>query len=516
MDSNKLKIILVVVLAAFASLYLGIAAATAQLEAVAWIVGGIVLTVCLSLGQRIWLLLPLMTSLGLSLPLPGNFSTNFLTQLLVIGFCSMLFLMRRLPMKLVFTELEIWCLLFILCVVQVYLRNPVSLGIFGGDMIGGKPYALLAVNFVTAAILSVLLVAPGDLKWWVRLTLIGAIGNFGIGAVGKLVPSIGYYLGASFSTDVEQEEETREGRATRVSFVRGISKTLAYWISSRISPLAACFSPFYAPLLLISLAAAAISGFRSQIGFVLLIYFVGTCYRGGLRSVLVSCFLGTALIVLLAFVNGLAPLPANIQRSLTFLPGTWDEQHKLDTTGSTEWRVEMWKEALFTDKWIKNKWLGDGLGLSKAEYQITLAINAGNRTVTSTSGLSTGQENMMINGGYHSGPVQTVRTVGYLGLAVLLFGFVKMSIHAHRQIQRSKGTEWHATTLFICIPLIAGPVSWVFIYGSFDGGAGLLAMGCAMIRMLEKNLPLPEWTPPSRIPYLLKPHHLHTPNRETV
>lgn len=504
MDSNKIKIILVVVMAAFAAVYLGIAAATAQMEAVGWVAGALVLTVCLSLGNRIWLLLPLMTNLGLFLPLPGNFSSTFLTQVMVIGFCGLLFLSRRLPINFRMTALEVWCLLFFLCVAQAYLRNPVGLAIFGGDMVGGKPYAVFGVMFGTAVFLSMLAVDPNDFKWWVRLSLIGAIGNFGLGTLAKFSPTFGYFLGASFSTDVDLGEEIAKGQATRVSFVRGISTTVALWIASRVSPLAACFKPMYAPLILLTLALAAASGFRSQIGYVLVIYFFGVCYRGGFMAILASFLIASTLLILLTFVNSVAPLPPNIQRSLSFLPGTWEEQYVRDGAGSTEWRIEMWKEALLTDKWISNKFLGDGLGFSSDEFQIMQAINTRSRSVRSITGLTAGQETMMISGGYHSGPIQTIRTVGYLGLAVLLIGFYRLIVHAHRQILRTRGTEWFATTLFICLPFIYGPLSWTFIIGSFEGGAGILLLGSAMVRMLEKNLPLPAYVSGSRRePYVL-------------
>ena len=77
--------------------------------------------------------------------------------------------------------------------------------------------------------------------------------------------------------------------------------------------------------------------------------------------------MGMCVIPLLAAINLLAPLPPNVQRALTFLPGTWEQRYKDDAEGSTEWRVEVWKVALFTERWIKNKWLGDGLGFSAAE-----------------------------------------------------------------------------------------------------------------------------------------------------
>jgi hypothetical protein len=507
MDSSKLKAILIIVLAAFAALYLGVAAATAQFEAIAWIGGGLVIAVCLALGRRIWLLIPLASSLGLVLPLPGNFTTDLIANALVLGFCSVLFLMRKLPFRLQFTELEFWCLLIIACVAQAYLRNPVGLNLFGGQSVGGKPYILFAISCAVALLLSVLHVAPGDLRWWVRLSLIGALVNFGLGAIGKLFPSIGYYLGASFSTDVESANEgLAEGEASRVAFVRGISLTAANWLVSRISPLRACFHPLWMPVILFSLAAAAYSGFRSQLIIVGLHYLIGICYRSGVRGLLVAIILGSLSLTTVAFVNLIAPLPPNVQRALTFLPGTWEERYKSDAEHSTEWRVTMWKEALFTEKWIKNKWLGDGLGFSKTELDRMNTVNAIKGGRTEMSGLSSGQENMMINGGYHSGPVQTIRTIGYAGLLVVLIAFIRLGIHAHRQIQRCRNTEWYPVALFICVPIIAGAFFWVLVYGSFESAGQGILLSAAVIRLLENNLPLPAFAARRKEPFILKKH----------
>ena len=493
MDSQKIKAFIIAALAIFGALYLGIAAATAQLEAVAWVLGGIILTIGFAFGRRIWLLLPLMSGISLVLPLPGSFTTLFLTQLLVLGFLTLLFLTRRLPLELRMTELEWICLLYLCAVIQVYLRNPVGLNIFGGQMVGGKAYFIFGVSFATAAFLSILRIDPNDLKWWVRLSIIGSLANFSLGVAMRLFPSVGYVLGASFATDVEKETQQAEGTANRVSFVRGISSTLAIWISSRISPLKACFHPVYGSLILLSLALAAISGFRTQLIDVGLLFLIGIAYRGGFVSVLVSSLMVTAAVALLAVINLISPLPPNVQRALTFLPGTWEERYEEDAANSTEWRVLMWKEALLTDKWIQNKWLGDGLGFSKAELSAIVAANESQQTERTISGLSSGQENFMISGGYHSGPVVTIRTIGYVGLFILFMGYILMMVHAHRQIIRARGTEWFPTVLFLCIPIIAGPISWTFLYGSFDGSAGILVMGCAMVRILERNLPLPAY-----------------------
>jgi hypothetical protein len=114
----------------------------------------------------------------------------------------------------------------------------------------------------------------------------------------------------------------------------------------------------------------------------------------------------------------------------------------------------------------------------------------------------------MMTGDFHSGPVQTIRTVGYVGLLILVIGLVRVAVHAHRQIMRCRGTEWYPTALFIGIPLIWGPFFWVFIFGTFTGGFTMLFMGTAIVRIMEQNLPLPAYAPVSREPYLLKPMHL--------
>ncbi len=262
------------------------------------------------------------------------------------------------------------------------------------------------------------------------------------------------------------------------------------------------FHPVWAILIFSTLAAAAVSGYRSQLATVCATYIVGTYYRGGLRSLLVAGFLGAMAIVLLALTNLIAPLPPNVQRALTFLPGTWEERYKRDSEQSSEWRMEMWKEVLTSERYIKNKWLGDGLGFSSEQLQQMAALQ--DSTATGIGGWDAHRESAMIAGDYHSGPVQTIRTIGYVGLLILLIGLFRVSVHAHRQIERCRNTEWFGTALFFGNTWIWMPVSWVFVFGSFTGGVAGLLLGTAMTRLLENNLPLPPYVVRRREPYILK------------
>lgn len=501
MDSQKLKALVIATLGIFFALYLGIGTATAQFETIVKIIGSLTIIACFLLGRKIWLLIPLMATIELSLRIPGQPSALLLGQVLVICFSVLLLLMRRLPFSFKFTELEIWGLILTLFVIQVYVRNPVGLNIFGGSSVGGKPYAMFIVTLVTAVILAGLRVPPTELKTALHLSILGGLINLGVSTIGKFIPTVGYYTGANYSdtsvadyTDHGQKVDT--GAAGREGFLGTFAKNLALWISTFKSPLIACLHPLLAPLILISFAMAGLSGFRNAIAAVGLTYFFGVYYRGGLAQVLVSSLVGALALAALALTNAIAPLPPNLQRSLSFLPGTWEQRYELDAENSTKWRMEIWEEVLRTDRWIKNKVLGDGLGFSASELQYQMT--GGDLTAKGISGFDAHRESILANGDYHSGPIQTIRIIGYSGLVILLLFQIRLAVHAHRQIKRCRGSEWFPISLFIGIPLIWNPIFFTFIFGEFRTAAALVLLGSSMVRMLENNLPLTPWVTQSK------------------
>ena len=497
-NSRALIGIAVFVAALIFAIWLGINIATDQLETLIKVTGAVVLIVCALLGRRIWMIIPLLGALNLSLPLPGSPTTLLVGQALFVAFCGLLFLSRKLHFKLAFTELGFWTLLLFLCVLQTYLRNPIGLNIFGGDSVGARPYAFFMAALVSCLILSTLKIPAADLKWIIRLSIFGSIVSFAIQSVGFFVPRVSQVLGGNspeaVSLGSEQQGEYGVNAATRIGFLGFAGRDLSLWVSSFISPLRACFHPLWAPLVLISLAFAALSGFRNEIAAVGFTYLISLAYRGGFISVFISTMALVMGIVLLSVVNLATPLPANVQRAVSFLPGTWDQVYVKDSQGSTDWRVDMWKEALFTDFWIQNKILGDGLGMTKQELNYIKSLSELQTVgVKGSANLTRQQEIMMASGAYHSGPVSTVRVIGYVGLFILLLAQIRLAVHAHRQIQRAKNTEWFPLTLFIGIPLIWAPIFFVLIFGDFGAAVASLLMGAAMVRILENNLPLPVW-----------------------
>jgi len=492
-NTRIIQSIIIFTIGVFLAIWLGLSIATDQTQTIIKVIATVLFVFCFFLGSRIWLLIPFAAALAISLRIPGQPDALLLAQIAFIAFSIPQFLLRKLPWRFQFTELEFWMLMLTLMVAQVYMRNPVGVSIFGGDTVGGKGYVLYAIALTSAFILCGLRVPTSDLKWVMRLSIVGGLLNLAISILGVLVPAIGFYTSQSFTRSDEVNYENREaidtGAATRVGFLTQIGRNLSLWISCYISPLLALVKPLWLMLILVSLVASLMGGFRNGIMGVGLTFLVGIAYRSGGFGVLLSTFMGMCVIPLLAAINLLAPLPPNVQRALTFLPGTWEQRYKDDAEGSTEWRVEVWKEALFTERWIKNKWLGDGLGFSAAELATQMNQRKGVRA--GLSGFEAHRESVLANGDYHSGPVSSVRVIGYVGLIIFIAAQIRLAVHSHRLITRFRNTEWFPLTLLVGIPSIVSPFLFVLIFGDIKLAAPSFLLSCSFIRIFKNNLPLP-------------------------
>ncbi|MEK7950820.1 hypothetical protein [Luteolibacter soli] len=473
-ESKSIQGVLIVIAITVMAAWLGVAVVTNQTETLLKVAGGTILAISLFLGRRIWLLLVFF--MALNIPLLRGFNTTELGQGLFIGFSILLFLLRRLRLKTNFGELEVWMLIMVACILQAYLRNPVGLNVLGGSSVGARPYFVTALALLTGWILSVLVVPSNEIKWAMRLTILGTF-------VGLPISEVRTRAGlAALGTEVG------EGR---VAWLGATAQICLRWLVSKLSPFKALLNPLTLLVLLFGIAGSAASGYRNVVAASGLILVMGVYYHHGAAASVFSMVAAMLCIAMLAVVNVVSPLPGTMQRALSAFPGTWEERYVEDASSSTEWRVEMWKSALFTDHWIKNKLLGDGLGMTREELMRMQSLSAGGGDFArGTSGLTIQQENMMITGGYHSGPVQTVRTVGYVGLAFLLVAMVRVAVHMHRLILRARGTEWFPATLFLLAPNLVLPIQFTLVFGEFDAACKLLFFGIGLTRLMQNSLPI--------------------------
>jgi len=493
-NSNVIRSGLIIAAVIALSIWLGITIVTEQTATILKISVASLLIICAFLGRRIWLLLIFFSALNV--PIIRGFGTMEIGQALFIGFTVIITLMRRQKFNFRFGEMEFWVLLLAACIVQTYLRNPVGLNMFGAEAVGARPYFMAAMAFLSSIVLANIAVKTVDFKWALSLSIVGSI-------LGPILYQVRLGIGMGPAA-FEQGRQIDDGLgAGRVGSFANLSIAAARTLASFISPLRALIHPAWTPILVFVILAAAMSGYRNTVAHVGLILLVGLAYRSGGKAVAVSIFIGAFALAFLAFINLAYPLPPNVQRALSPFPGTWEERYVTQAEQSTEWRVEMWKEALLTDYWIHNKILGDGLGFTRRELMMMEDINAGGGNLDNRgSGMTRQQEAMMVTGGYHSGPVQTVRTVGYVGLVILLIAMIRIAVHAHRQIIRCRGTEWFPLALYFGIPAIVLPPFFILIIGGFGNASAAVFYSYALISLLKKNLPIPAYVKQSSYRHL--------------
>ncbi len=361
-NTNSVRNGLVILIAFALAIWLGVSIVTNQTETVLQIAGCGLLLICVFLGRKIWLLFIFFAALDI--PLIRGFNTTELGQALFVAFTIAIVLMRRQPFRLSFGEKEIWVILLSICVIQVYMRNPVGLNMFGAGAIGARPYFMVLMALLSGVFLGNIVVKPDEIELALKLMIAGAILGV-LGGALRMRRGGGGELG-EFEGGSRVDDQRGAGRnGTLGNLGRVISTTVV----SFVSPLRVLIHPFWGGLILFSIAAVAASGFRNNVAYAGLIYLAGIGYRGGAIQVVISCVSGALILSILAVVNLVSPLPPAMQRALSPFPGTWEERYVEAGEQSTEWRVEMWKEAILTDYWINDKLLGDGLGMTRRELE---------------------------------------------------------------------------------------------------------------------------------------------------
>lgn len=237
------------------------------------------------------------------------------------------------------------------------------------------------------------------------------------------------------------------------------------------------FLAFAAGVILILL-----SGFRSLVVSVSAGFLIASYFRCGARTVVRLCCFGAILIVVLVGMQGtFFQLPRPAQRALSFLPGQWDPVAVVEAQHSTEWRLHMWKTVWTSDRFIKNKLLGDGIGFNAVEMNI---LSRAGYLLTPEDV----QESYMVMGEYHSGPLSTIRDVGIVGLSLFTTLLVVIAREAWSLIRKSRGGPFEFLTLFVGIPLIYEPFGYLVVYGSFKESIAISILSVGMLKMLKNSL----------------------------
>lgn len=489
MDSSKLKVLLVVIFAAFAALYLGIAAATAQLEAVAWVVGALMIVFVLALGKHVWVLIPICLQLAGNISfIPGAPAPWWGAVGIVGAVFTMRFLLRTYDFQIRFTWLDLAIFLQVAAIVQAFARNPTGLSILGGDVVGGKPYIIFGFAFAAYALMSVIRTELKMVKWVVILSVLMSFIDGGIMLASVLVPTMAaavlpIYSGVSFTSafsgaEAADTSEVRLVGAKDIGESLGLAAFTLFRPISTLNPL----RPIGFLLMVSSLGLTFVSGFRSVLFHLAAIAVVSSLVRRKFVDVIICAVIAALMLVGLIMTDTVQKLPFGAQRILSVLPVNVRPGAREDADRSSDWRFEMWRLALTTDRYISNKWLGDGFAFRADELA---AMQEGAFGTARTSSKNQGQDLMMAKGSYHGFHVEAIRMTGAFGLLCALIGLGIFFRYGWIQIQHFRGRPEWPYILYICIPFLIHPFYLMLIFGAYRAGFPQILVAAGLLKVLD-------------------------------
>lgn len=457
------------------------------------LVGLIAIMVTLVARDRLWLIIPVAWGMSGSLP---ALKLPFVLKDLMILWVFTAFLTLK-AFKVVLRQpkirfADLLCVLMILYLIATFIRNPVGVDALASGRVGGRPYFNVFIGFLAYWVLSRSSLKPEQADRYTLFFMGGKMFDGILAVMLALIPSLfnffaEYYHNPFFSTIEDPNAsvvampgmESTERLAYLVVIGPPVLLCLAakYRFTDLLNPIA-----FWRPLLLaLGSACVLLSGFRSTLVLCAWFFLVAGYFRSKWREVLQIGIVGAVLLLILVVGNGtFFELPRSAQRALSWLPGKWDEYATLEAKQSTRWRTEMWKEMLTTDRYIESRWFGDGFGFNQRELQRITAKRQLKAAAT--------QDDFMVVGAVHSGPVSTIRSFGYIGLALHLLILGTLARYAWVLCRKTLPTRYRLLGLVTCVPIIIEPWNFVFIFGAIENSIPESLFALGMLKMLQNSI----------------------------
>jgi hypothetical protein len=436
----------------------------------------VVSLVVFGMQRKAWILIPLTFLLTGSLPkLPIPFAVRDLGIFLAAASYAAYRVLSQENLRPKPHLLDLLVGLNVIYLAFSLVKHPVGFVIFGSENIGGRPVINICIALVAYWVMIRL---PNSVTLVSRLpyyVLVSATILSGLSLLLYIVPSLtpavsSWYTGLDNSAYINTLRD--QGGYQRLKGLVFFGFQLFLVLCAYYSP-ATLFDPrrgrFYAMLL--ATACILATGFRNFMLWAMASVAIGGWLHRRWRELATAGFVGALLLAVLVFGQGrFYHLPDTIQRSLEFLPGQWSTVVVADAEESSTARFKLWKLVI---EWgyIKDWWFGDGFG---ADVQDLIAAHQHGSF----------SDFVILSGGYHSGPLTTIRYVGICGMVMLYLLSISAAFYSYRCVNECRGTPLLPVAIYFAIQLIWGPVSYTFVFGGYDGYLPELLFYVACLRLL--------------------------------
>jgi len=350
-----------------------------------------------------------------------------------------------------------------------YLQGGFGIRSLGGDSYGGKGYFyILAAGAGFFALVSRRVPAN-------KATLYASI--FFLAGVTALVPNIAYLAGPRFEflfylfpTEFALEQALADytiGRQFgRFYGLTVVGQSICGFLLVRygVRGVFDLGSPWRLGLLVVGLLASVFCGFRSILILLITTIAVQMFFEGLFRLRILIPIFAAGLVGLAALVPFSASLPLPVQRTISFLPVEVAPSVRLSVDGSSEWRLEMWRNVLP----LVPQYLLLGKGYAQDPSELNFMYENARR------GYLKAYEPAIYSGDFHNGPFSVIIPFGIWG--VLAFGFfVWASLRYLHRVYRSGNPEFKTINTFLLAYFVTRIIHFSFVFGSLYTEIGVLA-----------------------------------------
>jgi hypothetical protein len=215
-------------------------------------------------------------------------------------------------------------------------------------------------------------------------------------------------------------------------------------------------------LIPLGLGLVALAGFRSYLAIGLFMVGLGAILRLKWRA-FVPGIIGLTVLALVVAGQGRAyELPLQVQRALSWLPGEWDWRAVRDATGSTEWRMEIWK--IWYNKYFpENPLIGRGWNIkSKEVFGTDVELAFAFRSIEESYHVYAGI------GSLHNGPLTAIDVTGIIGFIFVLISSIIALMYMWNRARQIGFLNLQPVQRYVLINLTSWIVLFYFLDGHFE------------------------------------------------
>jgi O-Antigen ligase len=354
-----------------------------------------------------------------------------------------------------------WPLIFFFAVVVLTakLTGGVGLHSLGNEVYGGKHYITVLFGILGYFALTAVRIPPKRVALYVSLFFLAGLSS-AIGDLAPFVPSKLYFIFAFFPAS-GYDMEGRPGLVdfhARYAGVGSLGVGSFLFLISRYGARGIFLSGRPLRLILFGLFFVAIffGGFRSFIILCGLTFVLQFFLEGMHRTKLMPVFIFAGVIAITLLIPLANRLPYTFQRSLAFLPLNIDPGARMDADGSSEWRLQIWRDTY--PKVPQYLLLGKGYAISQG--QLAIASNEAFRYASTADVVDISQN-------YHSGPLSVLMPFGAWGALALVWFWIA-SLRALYRNYRFGDPAFQTINTFLFAYFVVKIFFFLVIFGALE------------------------------------------------